>query len=117
MFRSIDEYDSGGESEAEKCNVLDWELWSSDEISASTLTCVTQGQHACKLTNLLLYRIFEIGLYTTAPVVTNLEKILRLMSGSDKISLYVLPYMPNKPDKFGIKFRLAIDVDPSTSIS
>ena len=33
MLRSIDEDDSGGESETEEGDVLDWELCSSDEMS------------------------------------------------------------------------------------
>ena len=51
--------------------------------------CVAQGQHACTLTNLLLSRIFEIGLQTTASVVTNQEKILRLMSNCFRQNLVV----------------------------
>ena len=52
-------------------------------------TCVAQGQHACKQTNLLLSRIFGIGLWTTASVVINLEKILQLMSSCFRENLVV----------------------------
>ena len=38
MLRSIDEDDSGGESETEDDDVLDWELCSSDEMSDNEKT-------------------------------------------------------------------------------
>ena len=37
-LRSIDEDDSGGESETEQSDVLDWELCSSDEMSVDEET-------------------------------------------------------------------------------
>ena len=52
-------------------------------------TCVVRNQHAFKLTNLLLSWMFGIGLWTTASVVTNLEKILRLMSSCFRQNLVV----------------------------
>ena len=77
-------------------------------------TCVAQSQHAGKLTNLLL-RISDIwnrfvdnsiSCYQPEENITIYEKLF-----PTKSRCRFIQYMPNIPDKFGIKFWLAVDVE------
>ena len=67
-------------------------------------TCEAQGQHACKLTNLLLFQIFgnrfvdnNISCYKPGENITIDEQLF-----STKSCCRFTQYMPNNSDKFGI---------------
>ena len=71
-------------------------------------TCVAQSQHAGKfaLISDIWFVDKSISCYQPGENITIYEKLF-----PTKSCCRFIHYMPNKPDKFGIKFWLAVDVE------